>query len=106
MSKLHDGTCRWVTEGNPNALIPWFLMACYAYEILGDPIISDECFDEMAETMNMVFPVLEHMHKPLIKWSEDTSKGSSVQVDWPNFPNRIAHAVAWLSRSENASKTS
>lgn len=96
MSGRHDGMCKWVTDGNPNALIPWFLMACYAYEILGEPIISDSCFDEISETMNMVFPALEHTHKPLVIWTEDTNKGSSVQVDWDKFPDRIAHATAWL----------
>ena len=101
MPVLNDGVCKYVTGENPNALIPWFLMACYAYEILGDPIISDACFDEMSETMNMVFPALEHIHKPLIHWTEDTEKGSSLQVDWNSFPDRITHAVAWLHKNDS-----
>lgn len=96
--KNFDGMCRHVTGQNFNALIPWFLMACYAYEILGEPILSDACFDEMSESMNMLFDVLEHPHKDLITWTADQVKGSSVQVDWGRFPSRIGYAVQHLTR--------
>lgn len=93
-----DDVCRQVTSDNPNMLIPWFLMACYAYDLLGEPLLTDSFFDEMSETMNMVFPALDHAHKHLITWDENTTKGSSSQVAWGSLPDRIGRAVAFLRK--------
>ena len=69
-------------------------MACYAYEKLDDPIISDACFDHISETMLRLYPHLSHWHKPLIAYDAgDLFKGSSILIDWDKFPDRVIHAT-------------
>lgn len=38
-------------------------MACYAYEILADPILSDECFDWLAIELDRRWDEINHIHK-------------------------------------------
>lgn len=60
--------------------IPWFLMACYAYEMLDHPILTDGMFDHLAGTMYSNWETIQHRHKHLIAYDGSSSKGSSINI--------------------------
>lgn len=63
---LLDKHAKKIFKENGNMLIPWYLMAAYAYYEEDDPIISDKLFDEMAKRMKENWNDLDHFHKHLI----------------------------------------
>ena len=93
-----DEYCYYITGKNPNMHIPWFLMACKAYDKDDDPIISDACFDEISVQMYAQFSDLTHFHKHLINAIENETnrKGSSIDVKWDQWPERIDRALIHL----------
>ena len=48
-----------IIEHNPNMMIPWYLMAAYAYYVEDDPILSDSYFDNLAKRMLEVWDDLK-----------------------------------------------
>ena len=93
---MFDELCIRVCTDNPNKLVAWFLMACFAYDKLDTPIISDACFDDMSRLMHQRYDSLEHMHKHLITPDRENFKGSSINIDWDQFPDRVAQATYHL----------
>ena len=51
---------------NIHMMVPWYLMASYAYYEQGDPIFSDAFFDDMGKTMLSCWDDIEHFHKEYI----------------------------------------
>ena len=51
---------------NINMMVPWYLMAAYAYYKKDEPILSDAFFDAMGKTMLEVWDDITHYHKHLI----------------------------------------
>jgi hypothetical protein len=51
---------------NINMMVPYYLMAAYAYYEEDNPIFSDHFFDDMAKTMLAVWDDIEHFHKHII----------------------------------------
>ena len=51
---------------NINMMVPWYLMASYAYYKDDNPIFSDGFFDDLGKTMLVVWDDIEHFHKDLI----------------------------------------
>lgn len=51
---------------NPNMLVPWWLLAAYAYDQLDDPLISDALFDEIAKRLTNEWATIKHPHKKLL----------------------------------------
>ena len=47
-----DAKCLEITSKNPNMLVPWYLMAAWAYYEDDNPILSDSVFDDLAKTMH------------------------------------------------------
>ena len=47
-------------------MVPWYLMASYAYYVQDNPIFSDAFFDDLAKTLLVVWDDVEHRHKELI----------------------------------------
>ena len=72
-----------------NMLVPWFLMASYAYYELGLHIMSDAEFDSIAIALDKHWDDVEHMHKHLItKDMLATSSGYSIA-----YTNMIKYAT-------------
>lgn len=46
--------------------VQWYLTACYCYEILDEPIMSDVEFDELGAYIAEYWDLIEHPHKYLI----------------------------------------
>lgn len=55
-----------IFANNPNMMIPWYLMASYAYYKQDKPIFSDAFFDDMGKTMLSIWDDIEHFHKEYI----------------------------------------
>lgn len=51
---------------NPNMMIPYYLMAAYAYYEESDPIFSDSYFDNLAKNILKEWDNLDHYHKHLL----------------------------------------
>lgn len=85
---MFDTQAREIFEDSLNMMIPWYLMASYAYYEENDPIISDSLFDEMARKMLESWESLEHMHKSLIS-CDDLAAGTYMG----EYPERVKGAV-------------
>lgn len=53
-------------DGNINMMVPWYLMAAYAYYEEDDPILSDASFDRLAKRMLEHWDEIKHHHKEYI----------------------------------------
>ena len=65
-------------------MVPWYLMASYAYYEESDPIFTDQFFDEMGKTMLEVWDDIEHFHKELIS-RDDLNAGTYLG----EYPERV-----------------
>lgn len=77
-----DGHAAQLFAKNINMMVPWYLMAAYAYYEEDDPIVSDHFFDDMAKTMIAVWNDIEHFHKHLI--SIDDLNGGTYLGEYPS----------------------
>lgn len=48
---------------NQNMMVPYYLMAAYAYYVQDDPIVGDAFFDHLAKDMLKVYDSIVHRHK-------------------------------------------
>lgn len=71
--KLHDEECQKIIDKNPNMLIPWYLIASYAYYQEDSPIISDGLFDKICKKALQNWRIIEHRHKHLVTESDLTA---------------------------------
>ena len=61
-----DNKAEKVISKNKNMMVPYYLMASYAYYKEDDPIFSDGYFDNLAKRMLDSWDEIEHYHKDLI----------------------------------------
>jgi hypothetical protein len=64
--ELLDKDCFDTVDTNVNMLVPWYLMAAYAYYVEDDPILSDATYDNLVKKLLDRWDEVEHRHKPLI----------------------------------------
>lgn len=88
---LLDKECLDIIDGNPNMMVPWYLMAAYAYYVDDEPILSDSIFDRLSKKMLKEWENVEHMHKEFI--TEDDLKAGTFLGE---YPTRIEGAVKHL----------
>ena len=74
---------------NINMMVPWYLMASYAYYVQDDAIFSDGFFDEMGKTMLTAWDDIEHFHKEHISKC-DLEAGTFLG----EYPSRVEGALA------------
>ena len=65
-NKLYDDYAAEIFADNVNMMVPWYLMAAYAYYEQDTPILSDSFFDDLAKTLLAVWDDVEHCHKQYI----------------------------------------
>ena len=86
-------------------MVPWYLMASYAYYVQDDAILSDGFFDEMGKTMLTVWNDIEHFHK------EHISKGDlEAGTFLGEYPSRVEGGLsslreAYFTKNGNVRKT-
>ena len=78
----YDQVCKGVIKSDKNAMIPWYLMAAYAYYEEDSPIITDGLFDSLAKEMLECWKNLKHGHKHLIT-EDDLRAGTLICDDYP-----------------------
>lgn len=85
------------TEGK-NMLVPWWFIACYAYEVLNEPLLTDDCFDWLAEQLKIHWNEIEHVHK--YKIMKDIAKSSIAIINdkvngrWPLLAVGAANSLS------------
>ncbi|MDQ2066731.1 hypothetical protein Q9295_10110 [Xinfangfangia sp. CPCC 101601] len=89
------------TKFNRNLLVPWYLMASYAYYELDEPFLTDAAFDAMAKRMLQGWPAIRHRHKHLIT-EDDLKAGTLLNRD---FPGIVKGAAMDLIQSTKKRKT-
>jgi hypothetical protein len=89
-----DGLCRAVLARHKNALVSWWLMAGYMYEVHDLPLISDGLFDEMSRSLAERYDEIDHPQKQLID-RDFTKSASGVK-----FPLSTRCAAQVLARQE------
>lgn len=73
---------------NKNMLVPYYLMASYAYYKEDDPLFTDALFDDMSKQMLNEWDDIEHFHKHLIN-KDDLAAGSYLG----EYPSIVEGAV-------------
>ena len=83
-----DKHCLDAVDKNNNMLVPWYLMAAFAYYKQDNPILSDQLFDKLARKMLEHWDDIEHHHKELIT-QDDLRAGTYLG----EYPKRVEGAV-------------
>ena len=76
---------------NLNMMVPYYLMASYAYYKQDDPILSDAFFDNMGKTMLERWDDIAHFHKEYIN-KGDLEAGTYLG----KYPTRVEGALRSL----------
>ena len=81
-----------IISGDPNMLVPWYLIASYAYYVLDDPVISDDLYDRvcflLAEELDAVN--IDHMHAHMCD-PEALRAGTGFHVT--KYPSRVVNVT-------------
>jgi len=83
-----EKACMDICDNNINKMVPWYLMAAYAYYVEDNPILEDWMFDRLAQKLLKDWDQVEHMHKDFL--NEDMLKAGTFVGE---YPSRIKGAV-------------
>nr|WP_316651493.1 hypothetical protein [uncultured Gellertiella sp.] len=73
-----------IIGASADTLVPHYLMACYAYYVEDDPLISDQLFDHITKRLINELPALTHPHKDLITM-DDLIAGTGYALTYPSI---------------------
>ena len=90
-----DKEAQELFDKNINMMVPWYMLASYAYYVENNPILSDSFFDEMAKIMLDKWDEIEHYHKHHIT-KEDLEAGTYLG----EYPSRIPGSLWHLRNKE------
>lgn len=93
---IHDKACRSWTNHNPNLLVPWYLMASWAYYIEDDPILSDGAFDMVCTKLAALWDSIDHPHKKYVTRG-DLDAGSCL-LSRSVYPRRVIGGLEHIRR--------
>jgi hypothetical protein len=79
-----DSHAQEIFDDNINMMVPWYLMASFAYYKQDDSIFSDAFFDNMSKVMLERWDEIEHFHKDHIN-KDDLAAGSFLG----EYPSRV-----------------
>lgn len=68
---------------NKNMMVPYYIMASYAYYVDDDPIFSDSYYDELAKRILKHWDEINHYHKYIL--SKDALEAGSFLGDYPSI---------------------
>ena len=85
--------CIDVTSSNQNMLVPWYLMAAYAYYEEDSPLISDSLFDKLARKLLKCWDDVEHRHKELL--SKDMLEAGTYIGEYPSMVSGAVELVRY-----------
>ena len=79
-----------VEDMSPNMLVSWFMMASYAYYVIGGSgqVMDDMTFDRLVQRLKEKYGDADHPHKKHIT-EEHLSAGTGFDIDYPTI---VKHA--------------
>ena len=83
-------------------LVPYYLMASYAYYKLDDTFMSDEAFDTICTNLLKHWDEVEHRHKHLIQ-KDALQAGTGYALPFDTFPKIIKESAKTLLASHSSS---
>lgn len=83
MTELLDNYAEEVFLKNSNMMIPYYIMASYAYYIEDNPIFSDGFYDNLAKTILAQWDTITHWHKEYL--DKDALEAGSYLGDYPSI---------------------
>lgn len=92
MAGLYDAEVEVLTARQPSMLVPWYLIASYAYHHLDTPVLSDGAFDRLCGRLLDQWSSVEHRHKYLIEPSA-LRAGTGYQIAECTYPGMVRGAV-------------
>lgn len=81
---------------NINLMVPWYLMASYAYYIEDEPILTDSFYDNLAKTILAVWDDITHRHRDVI--NKDALVAGSFLGEYPGIIEGALKEVRKLSK--------
>ena len=61
-----EKACLDACDDNINMMVPWYIMAAYAYYVEDKPILEDSTFDRLANRIQDHWDEIKHEHKHLL----------------------------------------
>lgn len=80
---MFDKYAQKIIDDNPNMMVPWYLIAAYAYYVEDEPVVSDRFYDQLAEDLLLNYRFINHFHKHYI--TEDMLKAGTYLGDYPSI---------------------
>jgi len=77
-----EKACSDICDDNINMLVPWYIMAAYAYYEQDNPILEDVFFDRMARRLLENWGSIEHFHKDYL--NTDMLKAGTYIGEYPS----------------------
>jgi hypothetical protein len=102
----HDEAFKAATEKNRNMMVPWYLMAAWAYYCADEPIITDGSFDFLCFRLDIEWGQIEHWHKHLVD-REQLQAGTCLKAegDYPEIIKGAARSLmTGLKRPDSLAK--
>ena len=96
MTSLSDREAMDAIGRSRNMLIPWYLIAAYAYYVLDTPVLADATFDEICRMLDDEWDDLEHMHKAWVSRG-DLSAGTRMSAAYPSLAKASACALTGVT---------
>lgn len=84
----------------PFQMFTHYLMASYAYYILGESIWDDNDYDELCKRLLAAFDTFEHRHKHLTD-KEALAAGTAYHIAESAYPPQIRHGFVTYVRNMN-----
>ena len=94
-----DNYATQIFDDNKNMMVPWYLMASYAYYKEDDPILSDALFDDMGKKLLENWDNITHLHKEYIT-KDELVAGSFLG----KYPSRIPDSLRELRKVDPKTK--
>lgn len=81
---------------NINLMVPWYLMASYAYYVEDEPILTDSFYDDLAKTILAAWDDITHRHRDVI--NKDALVAGSFLGEYPGIIQGALKEVRKLSK--------
>lgn len=98
-----DKECLDIIDTNPNMMVPWYLMAAYAYYEQDDPILSDAVFDRLSKRLLENWDTIEHLHKEYL--SEDMLRAGTYTGEYPSRVEGGLKSLKEVYYGKNSTRT-
>lgn len=80
-----------ICDDNINMLVPWYIMAAYAYYVDDSPIMDDNTFDRLTTKLLKNWDDVEHIHKEFL--SKDMLEAGTYLGDYPSQVKGAVDAI-------------